>query len=515
MSVPTENASTTPCPSDKGLWLAVIGMVAMLTVLRLLLCGTIELLPEEAYYWTYAQHPAFGYFDHPPMVAWIITMGTTLFGHTAFGVRIVTFVLWIGSAGLLFLTGRMWFGRRIALMATLFFTLLPIYVGMGLIVTPDAPLAFFWVATLYMMSKALHTGHGRYWLFAGVTFGGALLSKYYALLLAPSLLWFLLLSPNYRHWLRRPQPWLALPIALAVFSPVILWNSQHQWASFLFQSTRTAGPAKNTLRNVSLFWLMQLAMLTPPFFALFAGTAARGIRRGWQQHDDRWNFVVSFSLPLFFLFAAASFKTEIHVNWTAPAFFSLALGGAAILLEGIESAEPARAKRWRVGAWATIALCALAIVFGHTSLAWGFPKFLAYTHAGGWQATAQQVDAMRTRTRNETSQEPFVLGMEKYSAAEIGFYLHQPYECVNTYAVGAQGLSYHYWTDLEKFEGRSAVVLFPNPPGTLLNQLRLHFDHVGKPESSEVQAGGTRLRHLYLVNCTGYHAKEQPFSALP
>jgi dolichol-phosphate mannosyltransferase len=513
MSVPTENTSNAPCPSDQGLWLAVIGMIAVLTALRLSLCGIIELLPEEAYYWTYAQHPAFGYFDHPPMVAWIITMGTTLFGHTALGVRIVTFVLWIGSAGLLFLTGRMWFGRRTALMATLFFTLLPIYVGMGLIVTPDAPLAFFWMATLYMISKALHTGHGRYWLLAGVTFGGALLSKYYALLLAPSLLWFLLLSPTYRHWLRRPQPWLALPIALAVFSPVIMWNSQHQWASFLFQSTRTAGPAKNTWRNVSFFWLEQLAILTPPFFALFAGAAARGIRRGWQQHDDRWNFVASFSLPLFLLFAAASFKTEIHVNWTAPAFLSLTLGAAAILLEGLESADPARARHWRMGAWATISLCALAIVFGHTSLAWGFPKFLAYTHAGGWQATAQQVDAMRTRTRNETGQEPFVLGMEKYSAAEIGFYLHQPDECVNTYAVGAQGLSYHYWTDLGNFDGRPAVVLFRWPPGNLLDQLRLYFDQVGEPEPSEVQAGGTRQRHLYLVNCTGYHAKEHPSSA--
>jgi dolichol-phosphate mannosyltransferase len=509
MSVPTENTSATPRPFDKGLWLAVICMVAVLTVLRFSLCGIVELLPEETYYWTYAQHPAFGYFDHPPMVAWIITVGTTLFGDTALGVRIVTFVLWMASAGLLFLTGRMWFGRRTALAATLFFTLLPIYVGMGLIVTPDAPLVFFWVATLYVISKALHTGRGGYWLLAGVTFGGALLSKYYALLLAPSLLWFLLLSPNHRHWLRRPQPWLALPIALAVFSPVIIWNAQHQWTSFLFQSTRTVGPQKNTLRNVSLFWLVQLAMLTPPFFALFTGAAARGIRRGWLQHDDRWNFVASFSLPLFFLFAAASFKTEIHVNWTAPAFLSLMLGGAAILLEGLDAAEPSRAKRWRVGAWVTIALCALAIVFGHTSLAWGFPRFLAYTHAGGWQATAQQVDAMRTRTRNETSQEPFVLGMEKYSAAEIGFHLHQPYECVNAYAVGAQGLSYRYWTDLGKFEGRPAVVVFPKPPGNMLDQLRLHFDQVGEPEYSQVRAGGTRQRHMYLVICTGYHAKEQ------
>lgn len=512
MSAPSENSSTPPRLSDKGLWLAVICMVAILTVLRFSLCGIIELLPEETYYWTYAQHPAFGYFDHPPMVAWVITAGTALFGNTALGVRTMTFILWILSAGLLFLTGRMWFGRRTALMATLLFALLPIYVGMGLIVTPDAPLVFFWVATLYMMSKALHTGRGGYWLLAGVMFGGALLSKYYALLLAPSLLWFLLLSPNHRHWLRRPQPWLALPIALAIFSPVIIWNSQHQWASFLFQSTRTAGPTRNILRNVSSFWLVQLLMLTPPFFILFAAAVVRGIRRGWLQHDDRWNFVASFSLPLFFLFVAASFKTDVHVNWTAPAFLTLTLGGAVILLEGLENPDPTWAKRWRMGAWATIALCALAIVLGHTSLAWGFPRFLAYTHAGGWQATAQRVDAMRAEIRNETSQEPFVLGIEKYSAAEMGFYLRQPYECVNTYALGAQGLGYRYWTDLGKLEGRPAVAVLLNTSANSLDQLHLHFDHVGKPE--HFQAPGSRRRELYLINCTGYHAKAKPSSSL-
>jgi len=135
-------------------------MVAGLTVLRVALCGILELLPEEAYYWTYAKHPALGYFDHPPMVAWIVAAGTALFGDTAFGVRFVTMVLWIATAGLAFATGRMWFSRRVALLATLFYTLLPIYVGAGLIVTPDGPLLFFWLATLCLISKALHSGRG-------------------------------------------------------------------------------------------------------------------------------------------------------------------------------------------------------------------------------------------------------------------------------------------------------------------------------------------------------------------
>jgi dolichyl-phosphate-mannose-protein mannosyltransferase len=502
-----ETTAATSREPDDGLCIVVVAMVAGLTALRFFLCGIVELLPEEAYYWTYSQHPALGYFDHPPMVAWMVAIGTALFGDTALGVRFMTFVLWVASAGLLFLIGRMWFSRRVALMATLLFTILPIYVGAGLIVTPDAPLLFFWLATLYLISKALHSGRGVYWLLAGVTFGGALLCKYYALLIAPSLLWFLLLSPKHRHWLRRPEPWLALPIALMVFSPVIIWNAQHEWASFLFQSTRTAGQRPKVFRNVLIFWLDQLAVLTPLLFALLAGAAVRGVRRGWFQNDDRWNFVASFSLPLFLLFAAASLKTQIHVNWTAPAFLTLTLGGAVIVLDGFASAK---AKWWRAGAWITGALCALAIVFGHTSLAWGFPKAFAYAHAGGWRAVAEQVDVARGKLRDETGQEPFVLGMEKYNfAAEMGFYLRAPDQCVNMYATGGQGLGYRYWTDLRKFEGRPAIAILPSSDPRLIEQLRLHFERIGEAQHVEVPKPGGLHRKVYLVTCAGYHAAER------
>ena len=74
-SVSVDNSITTPREPDKGLWLAVLVMVTVLTLLRLWLCGILELLPEETYYWTYSKHPALGYFDHPPMVAWVIGLG--------------------------------------------------------------------------------------------------------------------------------------------------------------------------------------------------------------------------------------------------------------------------------------------------------------------------------------------------------------------------------------------------------------------------------------------------------
>jgi len=497
-----------------GLVIGAAVAIAFIALLRFALVGVIELLPEEAYYWMYSKHPALGYFDHPPMVAWIISAGTALLGDTQMGVRFGTFLLWVASCALVFLTARLWFGRRAALAATILFALAPIYIGMGLIATPDAPLMFFWLATLYFISLALHTDRDRYWLAAGATFGGALLCKYYALLLAPSLALFLALSPTNRRWLRRPQFWLALPIALLMFSPVMVWNAQHDWASFLFQSTRTVVSQKHTFRDVLWFWAVQVGLLGPVFFPLFACAAGQSIKLGWLRHDDRWNFVASFSLPLFLLFVAASFKTEIHVNWTAPAFLSLACGAGAMVADGLSAEDPARARRWHIGSWIAVALAFLFVVLGHTSLAWGFPRTLAYSRASGWHALAKEVRQARENLGRETGQQPFVLGLDKYNiAAELGFYLHQPNECVNDYALGGSGLGFRYWADLQRFAGRPAIAVLTDLDMGSLKELRGHFDRVDEPTRISVPTHGLHTRRVYLVRCRGYHTEPNPSRA--
>ena len=496
--------------TDKRLVIGVILIVSILTALRFAFTGTIELLPEEAYYWMYSKHPALSYFDHPPMVAWIISAGRTIFGDTQLEVRFGTIVLWIFSCELSFLTGRFWFGRRAALVTTLLFTLAPIFVGTGFLVTPDAPLVFFWLLTLYLISLAVRRDRPNCWLLAGVSFGGALLSKYYAVLLAPSVLLFLLLSPANRKWLRRPQVWLGLFIGLALFSPVVIWNAQHDWASFIFQSTRANLAQNHLLRNVVWFWLMQAAMLGPVFFPLFVWTAARAMKRGWLEGDARWNFVGSFSLPLFFLFAAASFKTEIHINWSAPCFLSLAVGAGAVVVDGLAAPQASRAKRWRIGAGLGVASSVALIVFGHTSLAWDFPKVFAYSRAGGWRALAEQVARSREELHRQTGLRPFVLGIDKYSvAAELGFYLGEPDDCVNQFALGGRGLAFPYWTDLREFENRPAVAVFMKDAEEPLSKLRHHFDRVGQPVRIELQNRGARRHRGWLVQCQGYHAEAQ------
>ena len=500
-----QNPSGVAC---RQLSMGLILCLIALTAGRLFCAVRVEMLPEEAYYWTYSQHPALSYFDHPPMVAWVIRAGTTLLGNTELGVRIGMIALSLGSSLFLFLTSRIWFGQRVALGATLLFNLLPIFVTMGFLGMTDQPLVFFWLMTLYAISKALHAKRTVYWLIAGLAFGAAMLSKYTAVLLAPSLLLFLLVSAPHRFWLRRPQLWMALGIALLVFSPVIVWNAQHDWASFLFQSARTVGRQPHVLRNVSEFWLVQAGMLTPLVFALYVITVVCGIRRGWIQREDPWIFSMAFSLPLFLVFVLASFKTEVHVNWTAPAFLSLAPGAVAIFLEAIKDPRSQRARRWRVGAWLAFLSCIAVIIFGCSSLVWGFPKIFAYDRVGGWRQLSQEVRTAKNELAARTGEHPFVLGGDRYNlAAELGFYTDQPEECVNDFALDAQGLGFRYWTDLGKFEGRPAIAVLAGEDEKIRPELLAHFDKIDELERIEILTMGKRGRVFYIVSCYGYHAK--------
>ncbi len=372
-----------PLGSRLAQWVAtlVIGLAAI----RLVFAAITELIPEEAYYWLYSQHPAGGYFDHPPMVAWLAGAGTFLLGDTQLGVRLFTILLGAASAWLLYLFAREWTGPRPALVAVLTYALVPLFAGVAYIATPDQGLLFFWIAALLCYSRAVRRNGWGWWLGGGLAFGGALLSKYYGLMLGPSLLLFLLASPPRRAWLWRPHPWVSFLVALAVFSPAIIWNAQHEWASFLFQAGRTSGGESHALRDFAVFWGVQAIVLTPLVFVWLGVAVARGIS-AWKRHDEAWTFALSFSLPLFLVFAAASLKTEVHVNWTAPAFLSLLPCAAALFLPKWDDGG----RGWKIAAVGTSAVCLVVFAVALAGLAWGTPRIYEFLDRGTAQGQVNE-----------------------------------------------------------------------------------------------------------------------------
>ena len=197
---------------------AILLLAVGLALLRLAIGGAVHLTEDEAYYRLWAQHLQLGYFDHPPMIAWWIRAGTTIFGDTPLGIRLLPALAsglntWlIGD-----LARQLGAEPKTALRAALWYNAtLTVCVG-GMLAIPDAPASLFWTITLCCLARVRE--REAWWLAAGLAAGLAVMSKYSGLFLAPGVLLWLALTPGGLKVLRRPWPWLAAAVAVAVFAP--------------------------------------------------------------------------------------------------------------------------------------------------------------------------------------------------------------------------------------------------------------------------------------------------------
>src|SRR6195952_1108921 len=176
--------------------------ILALIALRLVSAAYTPLPFAEAYYWMWSKHLAFGYYDHPPMVALVIRAGTLIAGDTEFGVRLVSILLALPMSFAVYRTAEILFGgQRVAATATILLNVTLMAAVGTMIVTPDAPLLVAASFVLFCLAKVLATGRGAWWLAVGVAVGAALLSKYTALFFGPAILIWLLAIPRLRHWL--------------------------------------------------------------------------------------------------------------------------------------------------------------------------------------------------------------------------------------------------------------------------------------------------------------------------
>jgi len=266
-------------------WLGVIALIVAMTVMRAVYASLIDLRTDEAYYWTWSKENVLSFLDHPPMVAWFVRFGTAIFGDTNFGARFAGLLAMFAAQVLLAdLVWRVTRDLRVAVIAVLMMEASLYY---GLLMTkiaPDVPLVLFVTAMAWALVRLAESGDGRWWLAAGLFAGLAALSKFTVALLIPAVLAFMWV-PNWRgRWLRSPYPWAAAALALLLFTPVLIWNMQHDWASFRFQAVRAAASHQWSLRTFGEFLGLQFGLvgfvLLPVVLTGVVLTAWRGFRRG-------------------------------------------------------------------------------------------------------------------------------------------------------------------------------------------------------------------------------------------
>jgi 4-amino-4-deoxy-L-arabinose transferase-like glycosyltransferase len=280
-----DNSRPKPDSSVFRQLLAVAALIAALTALRVIYASAIELRTDEAYYWTWSKENVLSFLDHPPVIAWFIRFGTAIFGDTNFGVRFAGILAMLVTQLLLAdIVRRVTHDVRAIVLAVL----MPeaaLYYGLLMAkVSPDIALIPFAVAMVWALIRLHESGDGRWWLAAGVFAGLALLSKFTAVMLIPAVAAFMLVPDWRRRWLSSPYPWAAALIAVVLFSPVLIWNAGHDWASFRFQSVRATAAHELSLRTVGDFIGLQFGLvgfiLLPVVLSGVALTAWRGYRRG-------------------------------------------------------------------------------------------------------------------------------------------------------------------------------------------------------------------------------------------
>lgn len=325
--------TTTPL-ADPAAWRQALLLVVAAAALRIGLAAALPLFPDEAYYWEWSRQLAGGYFDHPPMIAWLIAAGTSVLGETPLGIRIGP-ILAGSSGGLaLAMAARALAGDRAARYVALAFLVLPLSAAGLVLATPDAPLLAGISWTLLAVVRALGEAPGsalstRWWIVGGFAIGAAMASKFTGVFVPLALLVAFAAHAPLRARFREPGPWIAVVLASGVMAPVLLWNAQHDWIAFRFQLGHGLGTnAKENLlqRQLNLVG-SQFGLLTPILFVLVVGAIVRHLRAPRQAARFALAVIAAFC-ALFFVYSAT--RRNVEANWPAIAWLpALVLLGAS------------------------------------------------------------------------------------------------------------------------------------------------------------------------------------------
>ena len=261
-----------------------------------------ELIFDEAYYWYYAQELAWGYFDHPPMVAFIIKLSGFLFDGEL-GVRFVSCVLGIGTVSILWLLIDHVKKKEFIVHFFLLLFAIPLLNVYGFLTLPDTPLLFFTALFLLAYKRFLSISSLGNSLFLGLTMAALMYSKYHAVLI----IFFVLLS-NLKL-LRNKYAWLAVIISLIAYFPHFLWLYHHDFVSIkyhLFERPNqpykfdgfTLGYLLNLIVNFGLFFPFA-------YWALFKKKADGPF--------DKALLFLSYGVIIFFFLS--SFQRRTQTQW--------------------------------------------------------------------------------------------------------------------------------------------------------------------------------------------------------
>lgn len=470
---------------DRPDWQLLCGLVVGLVVFSAWLTHTagFELHYDEAQYWEWSQHLDWSYYSKGPLLAWLIALSESLFGHGEWQVRLFAWFTHGIFLVLVFgLTRLLWHSRTAAWWGVMIALTTPLYFTLGLVMTTDVFLFAFWTWGLWAAQRALYQNRKSAWYELGAAVGIGSLVKLSIGLLPAAIGLLVMVMPHWRRHLLNPHVWSGLALMLACMSPMLLWNFQNDWVMFRHELGHV-GHQNWSLTRLIEFLLGQWLALSPIVVVI----AITVLRRLPVASHHRLLWLVSLACTLFFIFKAGGDKVQL--NWPAPAYI-----GFIVLFAGTLPNLSAPKQRLLLSGIITsvifLAIGSFPYQFGLSA------RYDPLKEVKSWRqpiatiaATAPPVDFILT---------------DKYElAAELSFYWPVTLPVYITGNANRRFNQHDLWPTIDRESGHDALFIStrPEPPPELA---RAFHQSTVLPPAIARAPDGSPLRTLYVRHCLNY-----------
>lgn len=443
----------------------VLLVIFFFTIFRLIVGTGIGLGVDESYIVAVARHFSLSYIDHPPLHIWLAGAMPHIFGsQNAVVVRLPFIILFMGTTWLMYkLTARL-FGKAAGFYAALLLNISAVFsLSSGGWVLPDGPLMFFMLAGGYILVKVIFDSASYTilnWLLFGFLSGLAMLSKYHGIFLFVGLFLFLLTAKKYRHLLYGAGPYLSVLIAAVVFLPVVIWNIQHDWISFVFQGSRGVAKGFYPLKLVANI-LAQAVWVLPWIWILLVVEWIKNLIP-WRStvvriEYEKWLLVCIASGPLLIFTLVNLWGTEGLPHWQAPGYlFLFPLLGQTMALNIDRSLSR---KVW-LGISCAAYIAIVIVLASHTATGWlknvipnAFVKGDASVQALNWDDAVKDINLINADYKPKNM---FIITRSWIDAGKIDYAANGLYQVL---CLSKQPHQYPFIYNQNNFVGRDALII--------------------------------------------------------
>jgi Dolichyl-phosphate-mannose-protein mannosyltransferase len=489
--------STLPQGESRNLRLALWIVIAVTAVRVLVLILTpLQLYPDEAQYWWWAQTPDWGYFSKPPMIAWIIRLTTLQFGNSEWAIRLASPLLHGATAMLVFGIARLVFNVRTGFWSALAYLTTPgISYSSGLIST-DVPLLFFWAVALYAFLRAQGDPSWRWAILCGVAVGLGFETKYAMAYFFLGAAIAAVLSPDVRRLVLSWRGLAILAIGLALLAPNIAWNAAHGFPTVAHTGHNADwNHARFNPLNILSFLGGQFGVFGPILMAALLLALWRLARTRPLPAGDV--VLAAFSVPVIVLITAQSFISEANANWAAVAYVGATPLAVAALL-GL----------WRGRAlWASFAIAGVALLgLWAIQIDPGFADRIgqgnAFKRLEGWRDLGRAVMEQSMRA-------PYVavVAANRSTMAELLYYARPQFTAMRMWDRDLHDDDHFQMTmRLTRPAKRVLLVISPDEKGEVLPT----FDSATLVEIVTSHVGGRHTRTTELYDAQDYRGPQTP-----